>query len=165
MLLVLKFMVLNMRNKNAKVSNPDDFITCSGDQFQVEYSPIVNPDGTIDLIESGKIDINEMINSFKDSTDMAYILKQLALGNTDVLAQRQGVFADFTEFPKTYAEVLQLRIDAEKSFYELPVETRQKFNNDFNVYFATAGQTEWFEKLGVTEKVEEVKEEVNVDES
>lgn len=140
----------SMRNKNAKVSNPNDFVTCPGEQFKAEYSAIVKDDGTILLEVSGKIDMKQMINSFKDSTDMSYILKQIALGNTDVLQQRQGVYADFSEFPKTYAEVLQLRIDAEKNFYQLPIEVRQKFNNDFNVYFATAGQDEWFEKMGVS---------------
>lgn len=142
--------MLNMRNKNAKVSDPNSFVTNPGERFKLEYSPIVKDDGTIELKISGKIDLQQMIESFKESTDMAYILKQLELGNTDVLQQRQGIYADFTEFPKTYAEVLQLRIDAESNFYKLPLDVRQKFNNDFNVYFATAGQESWFEKMGVS---------------
>lgn len=147
--------MLSMRNKNAKVSDPNTFVTNPGEGFKLEYSPIVKDDGTILLEVSGKIDLKQMINSFKDSTDMSYILKQLALGNTDVLVQRQGVYADFSQFPKTYAEVLQLRIDAEKSFYQLPLDIRQKFNNDFNMYFATAGQDEWFSKMGVSQDTEQ----------
>lgn len=147
--------MLSMRNKNAKVSDPNTFVSNPGEVFKLEYSPFVKDDGTILLEVSGKIDVKQMINSFKDSTDMSYILKQLAIGNTDVLAQRQGVYADFSEFPKTYAEVLQLRIDAENNFYKLPLEVRQKFNNDFNVYFANAGTEDWFAKMGLSSDPEQ----------
>ena len=143
-----------MRNKNAKVSNPNDFVTSSGDTERIIYSPKVLPDGTIDICPSGKIDINEMINADRESTDMAYILQKMKEGDMSVLAQREGVYGDFTEFPTTYAEILQLRIDSENSFYQLPPEIRQKFDGDFNKYFATAGQPEWFEKLGIGKQEE-----------
>lgn len=149
-----------MRNKNAKVSDPNTFVTGSGDKFRIEYSPKVMPDGTIELLESGKIDIDAYINSQRDQTDMAYILKQLALGNNSVLQQGSAMFGDFTDpdLPKTYAEALQLRIDAEKSFYNLPVDVRAKFENDFNRYFAQAGTEDWFVKLGINKTEEKESE-------
>lgn len=146
-----------MRNKKAKVTDPNEFVCNPGEQFKTEYSAKVMPDGTITLEPSGRIDIQEMINSYKDQTDMAYILKQIELGNTDVLQQRQGIYDDITKFPKTYAEMLQLRIDSEKAFYDLSPEIRQQFNNDFNQFFATVGQNEWFEKLGYGQTEEDIK--------
>lgn len=145
-----------MRNKNAKVSDPNKFVTDPGEKFRIEYSPKVMPDGTIELQESGKIDIDAFINSQRDQTDMAYILKQLSLGNTNVIQKGSPMFGDFTDpdLPKTYAEALQLQIDAAKSFYMLPVDVRAKFENDFNRYFAQAGTDEWFDKLGL-KKTEE----------
>lgn len=154
-----------MRNKNAKVSNPNDFVTSSGESVKVLYSPKVLPDGTIDLVESGKIDINEMINAQRESTDIAYILaKMKETGDISSLAKVQGVYGDFTEFPKTYAEILQLRIDSENSFYQLDPDVRAKFDNDFNKYFATAGTEEWFTKLGVMKQDEKPVEEPKVEE-
>ena len=141
-----------MRNKNAKVSDPNSFLTPEGSEIKIEYSPKVMPDGTIQLVESGKYNINDKIQSYADSTDMSYILKQLALGNADVLNVKQGSFGDFTDMPKTYAEALQLKIDAEKSFYQLSPDVRNKFENDFNRYFATAGSDEWYEKLGIVDQ-------------
>lgn len=138
-----------MRNKNAKVSDPNKFFTCEGEEYKIEYSPHVMPDGTIELEVSGRINIKEYINSQREQTDMSYIMKQIALGNTAVLNESAGMYGDFTGMPKSYAEALQLRIDAENSFYKLPVDVRNKFENDFNRYFATAGSDEWFEKLGV----------------
>ena len=148
-----------MRNKNAKVSDPNEFITCPGEHEKIQYSAKVLPDGSIDLVESGRIDIDAMINSQRESTDISFILRKMKeTGDMTVLAQNPGVYGDFTEFPKTYAEILQLRIDSENSFYQLSPDIRAKFDNDFNKYFASAGTDDWFEKLGVVSKVEEVKE-------
>lgn len=142
-----------MRNPNAKVSNPNDFVSCPGDLFEIQYASKVLNDGTIVLEGSGKIDIKQMINSQREMTDMAYIMNAIENGD-DSMVNNNYFYADMTQFPKTYAEVLQLQIDAENQFYDLPVSVRQKFDNDFNQYFATAGTDEWFEKLGLTEKKE-----------
>ena len=136
-----------MRNKNAKVSDPNTFITSSGDTEHIEYAPKVMPDGSIELVVSGKTNIDEYINAQRETTDMAYIITQLGLGNTDVLNQKTPNYGDFTEMPKTFAEALQMKIDAEKAFYELPLDVRNKFENDFNRFFATAGSKEWYEKI------------------
>lgn len=151
-----------MRNPKACIPEPNDYVTNPGDLFEVQYSSKVLPDGTIVLKESGKIDIKQMINSQRDSTDIAYIMKAIENGD-DSMLNVNGFYADSTQFPKTFAEVLQLQIDAEKSFYDLPVSVRQKFDNDFNQYFATAGSPEWFEKLGNEKKESEVT--TDVDES
>lgn len=139
-----------MRNKFAKVSDPNEFVTCPGEDTKIVYSPKVLSDGSIELVESAKINIQEMINADRENTDMAYILRKMKEGDASVLVQREGVYGDFTEFPKTYAEILQLRIDSEASFYALTPEVRARFDNDFNKYFASAGTNEWFDKLGVS---------------
>lgn len=160
------FMVLIMRNDKARVPDPNDFVSCPGDLFEVQYSSKVMPDGTIKLEPSGKIDIKAMINSQKESTDIAYIIKQLENGNTDVINPGPLFYGDSTVFPKTYAECLQLRIDAENSFYQLPVDVRARFDNDFNQYFSQAGSPEWMSKLGFDEQSDQKKnDEVISDES
>lgn len=136
-----------MRNEFAKVSNPNDFVSCSGDLFHVNYTSIVNADGTIELVESGKDNIRDYINSFREQTDISFILRQIELGNTDVLNDKQPMYGDFTQMPKSYAEALQLVMDAENRFMELPVDIRNRFDNDFKQWFAQAGSDPWFEKM------------------
>lgn len=158
-----------MRNKNAKVSDPHEFYTCAGSQFKIEYSARVLPDGRIELQPSGKVDIKAMINSQAELTDINYIIKQIENGNYDVINPQPAFYADTTQFPQTLAEAMQLRIDAEKSFYQLSPDVRKKFDNDVNQYFASAGSDIWLEKLGYSK--EEVAEdfstnkEVKTDES
>lgn len=146
-----------MRNKNAKVSDPNKFVTSAGDRFHITYAAKVEPDGLISLAPSGKEDIQEYINSFRDSTDMNFILNRLAVGDTSVLNQKQAIFGDFTKLPKTYAETLQLVIDAEHNFYELPLDVRNKFDNNYQKWFATAGSQFWLDAMGITSEPAAVK--------
>lgn len=136
-----------MRNKFACVSDPSSFVSSSGDRFHVIYSPKVNPDGSIDLVASSKIDIQESIDSFLPSTDFSWILSRLMSGDTSVLNQREPMYGDFTSMPSTYAEALQLVIDRESQFNQLPLDVRNSFDNDFRKWFASSGSEDWLSKM------------------
>lgn len=138
-----------MRNKNAKVSDPNTFFTEPGSPERILYSAKVKPDGSIDVVASGKENIQDKIESFRDQTDMSYILKQLALGNADVLSVHPGQYGDFTKQPTSMAEALQLQIDAENAWKKLPIDTRAKFDYDLTKWLVTAGTDEWNEKMSL----------------
>lgn len=136
-----------MRNKFASVSEPNSFISDSGTSVKVLYSPIILEDGSFIIEESGEEDWQEYIDSFRDQTDMSYILARMAAGDESVLNQRTPMFGDFTVMPKTYAEALQLVIDREAQFMCLPLEVRNSFDNDFRKWFASSGSPEWLQKM------------------
>lgn len=136
-----------MRNEFSRFSDPNSFFTNPGDRFHIVYTPKILDDGTIDLVESGKDDIQEMIDSWRESTDMSWIIARLKEGDMSVLEQREPVYIDTTELPKTYAEALQLIIDRQRQFYELPVDVRNSFDNDFNQWFSQAGSETWLQKM------------------
>lgn len=133
-----------MRNKNSKVLDPNEVYSEPGSDEKILYDAKLNDDGTVSLIPSGKESISLYINSFKDQTDMSYIIKRIQLGDLSVLNKAKGVFGDFSSMPKTYAETLQLRIDAERAFDNLPAEVKKQFNNSFNAWFMSAGSEDWF---------------------
>lgn len=136
-----------MRNPKACVSDPRKFETSPGSAVHQLYSSRVYDDGRIELEENGVEDIQEMIDSYREGTDMAYILHQLELGNDSVLNQRSPMYGDFTEAPNTLAQAQQMLIDGENAFYELPLETRQQFDNDFRKWLFTSGQPDWIKKM------------------
>lgn len=154
-----------MRNEFAKVSDPNSFFTCAGEVYRTLYAPKVDKEGRMVIVASGRENTKEKINSYRECTDMAYILRQIALGNESVLHVQEGFYADLTNTPKTLGEFLQLQIDARTAFEKLPLETRNKFDNDFHVWLATSGNEEWCNKMGfVNDSVAEVEEkEVNND--
>lgn len=121
----------------------------SGDPIRIIYSPEVNKDGSISIVASGKEDFQAYIQSFLPSTDIAYIMASVNAGDFSVLNKINGFYGDFTKVPKTYAEFLQLQIDARRTFDKLPVEIKKKFDNDVNKFMVNAGENEWFDKLGI----------------
>ena len=124
--------------------------SCPGERYKVEYEPIVQADGTIELREAGKTDLQEFYDSQAASCDMALIISRYLNGDRSVLEQRQGAYFDATQVPSTYAEMLQTVISGQRSFEALPVEVKQRFNNDFNQWFASAGSEEWQSKMTVS---------------
>lgn len=139
-----------MRNPFACVKDPNAFVTCPGNRFSVTYTPIVSKDGTIKLKPSGKVDIQAKIESFRDTTDMSFILARLGQGDTSVLRPDPGYYGDFTQMPKTMAEALQLVIDGRSKFDQLPDSIRGKFDYDFNKWFSSSGSSAWFTAMGFT---------------
>lgn len=132
-----------MRNKNAKVSDPNKFITNAGEDKKILYSSKVLPTGEIVLTPCGAESMSERINAEKQYTDINYIMNRLQMGDTSVLDDRQAMYGDYTTVPKSLAESLQLIIDGERKFYQLPLEVRQKFNNSYNAWLMAAGTKEW----------------------
>lgn len=137
-----------MRHKFSRQSDPNEFTTHIGDHFHVLREGRLNSDGTISLRESGREDIKAKINSHKAETDMALIISKLQAGDTSVLNPKPPMYADFTQFPQTYAEAYELVQRSEKAFEGLPVDVKQSFDNDRGKWFASIGTSEWFEKMG-----------------
>lgn len=152
-----------MRNKYSHV--PDDFTSFkspSGDLFHDVLTPSFRPDGTIELKVSDRVDIKKEINSHRDETDMAFILSRLMAGDDSVLNPNPPMYGDFTQFPKSYAEMLNMVLDGERYFDSLPIETRKKFDNDRAKWFASIGRSDWFENMGYVSS-EEVSAPASVD--
>lgn len=138
-----------MRHKHARV--PDDFTSFKspvGDLFHDVLTPSFRSDGTIELKVSDRVDIKKEINSHRDETDMAFILSRLMAGDDSVLNPNPPLYGDFTQFPKSYVEMLNMVLDGERFFDSLPLETRKKFDNDRGKWFASIGQVDWLDNMG-----------------
>lgn len=118
------------------------------------YSPVVGSDGTIVLEESGKEDLYGYIQSHKESVDINVLMQRYQQGDDTALMRAQSFFVDATQFPKTYAGLLQAMIEGEKFFNGLPLEVRQKFDMDFNKFIAGMDDMpSWLAKIGAQQPV------------
>lgn len=122
--------------------------TNSGDRIVQLYTPALNADGRIDLVESGKHNLYADIQSHKDSVDIKTILARFENGDMNVLNRRTGLFLDVTDMPKTYAEMYQRIMDAEAHFMGLPLDIREKFNHSPQEFFAAIGTDRWYDVFG-----------------
>lgn len=146
-----------MRNKNSKVSDPNSFVSNPGTEEEIVYDATVLPDGQIELKPAGLKNIKEYINSFRESTDISYIVQRLKNGDLTDLNLKEGFYADMTKMPKTRAEFLQLFIDMERKFNELPLEIRNKFDNNYRNWYATGDTEEWYVKMNLLQNEDEKK--------
>ena len=135
----------------------------SGDKTEPIYEPVLNDDGTIDLVVTGERDLQEYIQSFAEDCTLENILKRYALGDQTALSKVQGFYADTTEMPKTFRDVLDSVIKGQSMFDQLPIEIKQKFNNDFNQWFVDIGSEDWCAAMGL-EKASEIVSEVKKEE-
>lgn len=137
-----------MRNKHSHQSDPNTFKTSHGNKEHIIRGSRINPDGTITLYESSRENIKDKINSHLAETDMSIIIARLKNGDTSVLSANRPIYADFTQFPKTYAEAFDLVQRSESAFENLPVNIKKSFDNNVAFWFSSIGSPEWIEKMG-----------------
>lgn len=126
-----------------------------GSDIVLTYKPTYSEKGALDLVESGKINVYEQIQSFKSSCDLKTILSRFVNGDPTALNAKLPYFGDFSEMPESLAGFLQLYADAESYFASLDPDLRSKFNNSASEFFAQIG-TDYFDKcmgIGVSASV------------
>lgn len=137
-----------MPNFRTQYDPPARFIQEPGSPIKTLYSPKFNENGVMYLVESGKANLYQEIQSHADSVDIHVLLQRYAQGDTGVLARVQGAYGDFTQMPHTFAEALNTMIAAEQYFMGLPKDIRAKFNNSFQQFIAQMDDPSWASDVG-----------------
>ena len=136
------------------------FETCPGDRFVIEYEPTVEPNGRITIHPVGKKDLFQEIQSWRDQTDMHYILQQMELG---LYQGRESVtYGDFTEAPENMQQAMQIMLNAERAFYDLPLEVRKRFDNDYRQWMVMASSD--YSKFGELMGFDKYPEQIQIEE-
>lgn len=107
-----------------------------GSGMKPTYKMHVDEDGKRELRKSGEYNLYAEIQSYKDSVSIDVILSRFMNGDESALSRAQGIYGDFTEMPKTLAELQQRVIDAEDLFNSLPLEIRKEYNFSPSEFFA-----------------------------
>lgn len=123
------------------VSNP-------GTSIHTIFSPRYTDDGHMYLEKTGEEDIYDQIQSHAESCDIYSILRRFANGDVAVLSKVQGTYGDFTQVPKTYAEMLNALNTAEAEFMRLPLDVRAKFDHSFEHWLSSMDSLDFAEKMG-----------------
>lgn len=124
-------------------------VSNSGERLAPTYSPKIREDGVIDLVETGKVDLYEQIQSWRESCDIKAILQKYVNGDASALSKGTPFFGDFSDAPVSLADYYQRLIDAEAAFNRLPVETRAKFNHSSSEFFTSMGSEKFNEIMGI----------------
>lgn len=135
-----------------------------GNIMEPQYKERYDENGNAYLEQVGEINTYEKIQSYKDEVDPMSILARYAAGDTTVMAN-PGWYIDTSKLPANYIEWRNLMNEQKEKFETLPLEIRNKFNNSFDQWAATAGEQEWIEKMGIMPKDNAAAEETKTAES
>lgn len=127
----------------------------SGNAMKRLYKPVVQDDGVVDLVDAGQESLYDYIQSWKDSVDINVIMARYANGDVDALSKVQGAYGDFTQFPKTYAEVLNRVIQGKHMFALLPLAVRERYNHDFSQFIAAMDTPDFWEQFKPDENLKD----------
>ena len=124
-----------MRNKSARIPNIESINTYAGSPIHQILEPRF--DGTTTkLVSVGEENIQDFYEAQAPLTDINYMLNRLALGDTSVLSSKRPMYGDFTGLPSDPIEALNLVHESERAFARLTIEDKQKYNNDWKLWFA-----------------------------
>lgn len=145
----------NFRTKYNKMDYK--FSSPTGDKVQMEHTGHIGLDGRRKLIKDNPRPIYEIIQASRDQCEIERIVKRAMEGDTSVLEAMKGQYIDITGAPKSLAQAQQIIINAKNDFDKLDTETKKKFDNNVEIFIATAGTKEWCDKLGITAEIENAK--------
>lgn len=102
-------------------SNPSPVIpTSSGSRIKEKFKRQVDDHGNYFLVKVGQEDRYEYTQSFSRETDINYIMKRYAMGDTAILQQRQGVYMDVSGFPQDLLTSLTTIHKAQDIYKNMP---------------------------------------------
>lgn len=127
----------------------DRIFSDPGSPEHITYAGHYDEKGRVVLVESGRENIYDFIQSHAESCDIHVLMKRYQNGDVEALSCKQGFYGDFLDFPKTYAEALNHMNEMERQFMALPVETREKFGNSFTEFLAASAEPDFLDRLGI----------------
>lgn len=93
---------------------------------------------TLEVI--GTSNLYESIQSHADSVDIHKILERCAMiDDYSILNKMPAQFMDVTEMPHSLAEAHAMIVDAQNMFDRMPIEIKEKYDNNFVEFISSLG--------------------------
>lgn len=124
-----------MRRSFDYLSREEQF-TSPGNCRKPLYSPVYGDDGRLTLECTGYKDTDLEISSFREQTDIGYIISRINAGDSSVLPDPNALYADVTDLPNTPIGMVNFLDGLRRQFDSLPAETRELFDNSFSRFVA-----------------------------
>lgn len=124
-----------MRRKSDYLTRDPQFC-CSGNARKPLWSPVYGDDGSLMLECTGYKDTDQEIASYREQTDMSYIVSRINAGDTSVLPDPYDIYADVSDLPNTPIGMVNFLDGLRRQFDSLPAATREQFDNSFSRFIA-----------------------------
>lgn len=137
-------MVMKFRNQFTNDSHV--FISNSGSKIVADYGLVTAEDGSTSVGVIGEKNLDAIIQSNKDTGNVALLVAKYNAGDEEALNRVRGVYGDFRNMPTTYAEMVSRLNECRAVFEALPVDIKEQFDNNPDVFWSEYG-TERFNNI------------------
>lgn len=137
-----------MKFRNQFTNDSDVFVSNPGSKIVAEYGLVTAEDGSSSVGVVGEKNLDAIIQSNKDTGNVALLVAKYNAGDTEALNRVKGVFGDFRNMPTTYAEMVSRLNECRSVFEALPVDIKEQFDNNPDVFWSEYG-TERFNNIVV----------------
>ncbi len=138
-------------NYRTILSDTKEFVSDVGSPYLDQYEYDFDEKGDVKRSTLHKTDkpvnVYDRIQADYESCDINAIMRRFALGDSSALDVKEGIYADVTKMPKTFAELFD-RINAcQQTFDSLDPEVKELFNNSYEEFWYTYGSDEFNKKI------------------
>lgn len=138
------------------VSEPVHTKQNTGDRLEEVWAMKLDDKGNEEFYVSGLHNTYAEIQAYADEVNLEKIIDRcMETGDLNLLNQVKKDYIDITEMPKNLIDAKNKINKAETEFYNLPLEIREKYENNFNKYLADVGSEEWVKNMNFNRKEEE----------
>lgn len=99
----------------------------------VEDELIYNDEGCGTLEKIGEVRTYDLIQSYKQDTDINYLVARYTAGDTTILSKVQGLYADISDAPESLIEAQDRIKQSERIFHSLPEDVKKTVGNASNM--------------------------------
>lgn len=131
-----------------------------GSGTKTEYQLRISKTNEEILEPIGKSSLYDYIQSHADSVDIHKILERCAMTDDySYLNRMPAQYMDLTEMPKNLAEAHAMVMDAKEMFDRMPLDIKEKYDNNFISFISSIGSEKFNNVVG--EFLKTVKEKEN----
>lgn len=135
-----------MKFRNQFTNDSDAFVSNPGSKIVADYGLVTSDDGVTTVGVVGEKNLDAIIQSNKDTGNVALLVAKYNAGDTEALNRVKGVYGDFRNMPTTYAEMVSRLNECRAVFEALPVDIKEQFDNNPDVFWSEYG-TERFNNI------------------
>ena len=145
------------RKVSESKNKPDEIFTNDGESIGITYEYRTKK-GIKELCPCGKVDRQEYIESFAGDCNIVNKIQKFLAGDLNIINPYDGMYGDFTNMPKTYAEMYE-RIQVCKNVFDsMSTEIKEKFDNSVEKFWSEFGSDK-FNEIFSSNKIESEKTE------
>lgn len=122
-----------------------------GSPIKNVYSAKYDKEHNIVIEKKATENLYSYINSFADSVDINILLSRFVAGDKEALLRRAGSYIDLSNIPTNLNEFIEFQRSTENLFKTLPVEIKEKFNNNVMEFLSKVGEKDWLEIMDTSQ--------------